>query len=256
MKEGPRATMPPFAAGKAIRDPLNPDGREMRRMEAEMQRAVLAALRRLDRDLFSGVTAESAALVLVRLDSEPVLAPFRDRIIAALQAVALAGAEFGRWQVERAVFGTVKQQGPISFDWELANAEAAEWALRYGYELVRAIVKTTRKRLQREISNFITSGETLLQLRRRLEPVFGPVRAEAIAVTEVTRAYAEGNVASWRESGVIQKQEWRTANDELVCPICGAKAGQVYALDDRAGTPPAHVRCRCWVVPYVEVPKL
>jgi SPP1 gp7 family putative phage head morphogenesis protein len=228
----------------------------MRRMEAAMQEAVLTGLQRLRRDLFRDLDGIAVSLAVQRLDDERVTTPFRDRIVAAVQAVALAGAAFGQEQVERFVFGTVKASGPLAIDWELANNDAAEWALRYGYELVRGLLNTTRQRLVVEIDRFIRNSETLPQLVKRLEPLFGPVRAEMVAVTEVTRAYAEGNAAAWRASGVIQKREWRTANDELVCPWCGPRNGRQYALDDRDGTPPAHPRCRCWSVPVVEIPGL
>ena len=234
----------------------------MRRHEARLQAVVLRALRRLRRDLFRDVDEATVHSALARLDDPAVITPFRDAIVAAIQAVALAGADFGREQVERFVYGTVKavsgkQQSPLSVDWQLANNAAAQWALEYGYDLVRGITDTTRRRLQTEIQRFVTNGETLPQLTGRLEDVFGPVRAEMVAVTEVTRAYAEGNRASWRESGVIEQREWRTANDELVCPICGPLAGQIAGLDesfpDGSDGPPAHVRCRCWVVPVVTV---
>jgi SPP1 gp7 family putative phage head morphogenesis protein len=86
----------------------------------------------------------------------------------------------------------------------------------------------------------------------RLEDVFGPVRAELIGVTEVTRAYQQGSVAAWKEAGIIKKKEVRVSEDELVCPICAPKNGKQYDLDDPAGDSPFHVRCRCWSVPVTE----
>jgi hypothetical protein len=91
---------------------------------------------------------------LYRLGSQAVIIPFRDSVIAGLQEIAIAGAEFGREQVERHVFG-VKAVGPddiplpvasgaaLAIDWQLANNAAAEWARRYGYELVRGMNDTT-----------------------------------------------------------------------------------------------------------------
>lgn len=232
-------------------------------MEADLQRTTHRALRQLRLDLFRDVSAETVHTVTARLDDRRVITPFRDRIVAALQDIALAGADFGREQVERHVFGVKalehKQDDPLSIDWQLANNAAAAWARRYGFELVRGMVDTTRDRLQREIADFITNSETMPQLTRRLKDVFGPVRAELVAVTETTRAFAEGNRAAWRESGIIEQREWRTANDELVCPICGPLANTVAGLDESFGGgidgPPAHPRCRCWVVPVVGLPE-
>jgi SPP1 gp7 family putative phage head morphogenesis protein len=99
-----------------------------------------------------------------------------------------------------------------------------------------------------------------------LEPVFGSQRAQLIASTEVTRAYAEANQRVYKEAG-IRYMEWRAAADELMCPICGALNGQIVGIDDKFDQaldeqirtqfrsnfqlPPAHPRCRCWIVPVV-----
>jgi hypothetical protein len=57
---------------------------------------------------------------------------------------------------------------------------------------------------------------------------------------------------------VIEYREWRTNADELVCPVCGPLAGQVIGLDEAfeggIDGPPAHPRCRCWVVPSLDGP--
>lgn len=265
-QEGPTANDTPFAAGKATRripgDAFNPDGRQMRRYERQMQDAVQGALERLQGDLFDGIGEPDVMTVLARLDSESVTTPFRDRIVAALQRVAIAGAEFGREQIERHVFGTVKQDEPLTIDWTLANNRAARWAQRYGFELVGGLLETTRDRLRTEVASFIQNQESIDDLVGRLsEPggPFSPQRAELVASTEVTRAFAEGNMASWRESGVIERREWRTSNDEIVCPICGPLAGEVRGLDESFSggidNPPAHPRCRCWLVAVVEVPE-
>lgn len=251
--------MPPFLAGKATRripdTELNPDGRQMRRFERQLKDETLTGLQNLRERIFADLTAQFVNLALQRLDSERVVVPFRDRITRKLAEISLAGAEFGREQVERHIFGT-KQEGGLGIDWQLANNAAAEWARRYGYRLVSDLVDTTRQRLQREIAQFIQNQETLGDLIERVEDVFSPARAELIAVTEVTRAFAEGNRAAWQESGVVQQREWRTNNDELVCPICGPLANTVAPLDSpfEGGIdgPPAHPRCRCWVVPVVE----
>jgi SPP1 gp7 family putative phage head morphogenesis protein len=88
-------------------------------------------------------------------------------------------------------------------------------------------------------------------LRGRLGRIYSPVRAEMIAVTEVTRAAAEGERATVREiekEGIRMVEVWQTNNDSLVCPICGPrhgkKVGDGWSKNDG---PPAHPRCRCWL---------
>ena len=144
----------------------------------------------------------------------------------------------------------VKQAG-VGINWDLANNDAADWALNHSGEMVRGILGTTQDQIRREVSNFTQNQETINQLGKRLEGSFSPERANMIAVTEVTRSYAEGSRIAWQESGVVDGRRWNTANDELVCPICGPLDGTMLPLnvDFEYGGPPAHPRCRCWVTP-------
>lgn len=143
----------------------------------------------------------------------------------------------------------------VGVDIAIMNEAAVEWARRATFDLVSDITNTTRTILQRRVSEWAASGEPLSVLREILEPVFGKARAEMIASTEVTRAFAEGNIVAWRESGVVQGIEWNTVNDERVCPICvplnGTVAPLISPFFNGSGPPPAHVRCRCWLTPVI-----
>lgn len=142
----------------------------------------------------------------------------------------------------------------VGLDWGLVNEAVATWARGYTFELVRQINGTTRKFLQGEIPAWVESGAELDALVEALAPMFGKVRAEMIAATEVTRAFAEGNQEAWRQSGVVKGKRWFTAEDELVCPICGPLAGTEVGLEEdfpEVGNPPAHVNCRCYIQPVI-----
>lgn len=86
------------------------------------------------------------------------------------------------------------------------------------------------------------------------------LRALTIARTESVTAAALGQRESWEQAaaqGLFVKaealQEWDTANDEQVCPICGpldgqqVPYGQPFVSDDGEtfDDPPAHPNCRC-----------
>ena len=253
----PDATKAPRRMGST---PLNPKGRELRRMEREGTERIHAALEKWGRSLFRGVTAETVALITARLDDPEYSKPLRDALIAFLQDTANAGAEFGRKQVE-SVFMGVKRTPVLdagAVDWTAANLDALEWALEYGYQLIRGITDTTRRQIANEIRYFVDNSITINQLRDRLMEgnLFSKDRAQKISVTEVTRAYAAGNESAWRASGVVEGKEWQTAADEIAakCPICGPLHGKIVKLNESFGRidrPPAHVSCRCWIVPVV-----
>jgi len=105
-------------------------------------------------------------------------------------------------------------------------------ALRaYRLKTVPGINETTRKRALGIIADWSQSGATLESLKTQLLVVFPPWRVSAIAITEVTRMFALGNELMWNASGVVSGKQWRTARDELVCPLCGPLDGMVTSLD-------------------------
>ena len=153
---------------------------------------------------------------------------------------------------------------PIGISWDLVNEGAASWARDYGGRLVKDISTTTRRRVGNAVGDFYSQGQTMGDLTGRLGTIYSPQRAEMIAVTEVTRAAAEGERAFADEvakEGIILVEIWQTSNDDLVCDICRPRNGiEEYkgsgdAYWDRSSGPPAHPRCRCGVRHEFEKPK-
>ena len=146
--------------------------------------------------------------------------------------------------------------------WDVVNVAAMKFLKDYRLGTIWGIHETTRGNVIRSIEDWILGGEPLPALETRLAYWLGPVRAERIATTEVTRLYAEGNLMAWRATGFIGAKRWNTANDDLVCPICEPLNGMIVGLDTNGFTtevggigltaPPAHPRCRCWMTPVVD----
>jgi len=146
----------------------------------------------------------------------------------------------------------------VGVDWGLVNDAVYDWAQRYTFDLVNNITDTSERYLQKTVSKWISSGAPIDDLMTTIEPMFGDIRARMVAVTEVTRAYTEGNIASWKESKVVDGQRWMTAEDDRVCPECGPMAEAEDSLGGDfggQGRPPLHINCRCWVQPIVRLPE-
>jgi hypothetical protein len=145
--------------------------------------------------------------------------------------------------------GLMKEVG-IGVDWALINSAAIEWARSYTFDLVTGINKTSQELLRKSVADYFESQMTIGDLEQRLTGTFGPVRAEMIAVTEVTRSSVEGELALVSEiekdNNVKMIAVWNTNNDEQVCPICGPLHGKRQG-DGWHVPPPAHPRCRCWL---------
>jgi hypothetical protein len=139
------------------------------------------------------------------------------------------------------------KEAPIQIDWDVINERAVDWSQTYTFELVKGLNETTRETVQRAIGDFFEQGMTRADLEEQLVGVFGPVRAEMIAVTEVTRAASKGEqelAKQLAEAGIEMTPIWQTNADELVCELCGPKHDKPIT-DDMF--PPEHPRCRCWV---------
>jgi hypothetical protein len=139
---------------------------------------------------------------------------------------------------------------PIGVDWGLINQEAITWAEGYSFDLVQGLNQTSRNAVSRAVSAFFEDQQTIGDLRAALAQTFGPVRAEMIASTEVTRSAVQGErafIAELQRMGVRMKKFWVTSQDELVCPICSPLNGLPSEewISEYPEGPPAHPRCRC-----------
>ena len=217
-----------------------------------------------------------------------------DALVGLLEEAILLGVDIGIQQMET-LMGVNKFVG-VGMDADVqtvVNTEATRWVSQHAGELITDINKTTRNAVRDTIQQWMTTGDDMTALRKQLQKVgFSRSRARMIAHTETTAAYAQGNVEAWQASGVVNQQEWRTANDEAVCPICAPLGGLAYGaqgadpasiiqqqqsaqrtslggsfshpggggLANQFGgqtfqTPPAHPNCRCYMIPVVvEIP--
>lgn len=144
----------------------------------------------------------------------------------------------------------------ILMDFDYVNQSAIDYAREYRYELIKGITQTTQKQVQTLISDWVQSGNPLKDLEAQLDPIFGKVRAQMIASTEVTRVFQESNARVWRSTGFVDVIEYQTSRDDRVCPICAPLDGKELPLNDKTDHPPKHVRCRCWTMPVVSVDKV
>lgn len=144
-------------------------------------------------------------------------------------------------------------QVPMGVDWELVNQSVLTLAQTEAKRFADAATETSRTQTSQVIADWIETGGDMKDLIERVSRVWEGPRADVAAVTEVTRLYATGNATAWEASNVVTAMEWRTAMDDLVCPICGPLSDTEVAFG--GDVPPAHPNCRCWIVPIVKKPE-
>jgi SPP1 gp7 family putative phage head morphogenesis protein len=133
----------------------------------------------------------------------------------------------------------------------MANETVVRAAEGYWDTWWNGLQNTTRESMRSAIERHLSTGSSRRQLVNELSSLFGRERAKMIATTETTRLYAIGNEAAFEAAGVVNN-EWRTVMDSRVDPICEALEGKRKIEDERTESPPAHVRCRCWISPITE----
>lgn len=146
-----------------------------------------------------------------------------DEVAEITLEVLLAGGAGGAELLPEAV--------RILLNWDVFNHDAIDFLDVYRLNTVAGISASTRNQAIEVIGAWIRSGEPLPMLEARLTPLFGSARASRIAVTEVTRVYAKGNVLAWEATGVVSGMRWATAMDEKVCPLCGPLHGEIVSID-------------------------
>jgi hypothetical protein len=145
---------------------------------------------------------------------------------------------------------------------DLANERAIEWARTYSSQLSNGLIDTRRRHMGRFIGDYLENKIDRDGLFERVGRIYGPAKAEEIAITEVTRAAVQGErlvVDELTKEGVLLRKVWLTVRDANVCPVCepldGVKAEGIgfnaYFVNPSSGrqydNPPAHTRCRCGV---------
>jgi SPP1 gp7 family putative phage head morphogenesis protein len=101
----------------------------------------------------------------------------------------------------------------------------------------------------------LINGDSPIVIGRALSKTIeslGRTRGQAIARTEIIRAYAESSLNTYENLGTKEVKvlaEWSTSHDDKVCPLCAAKDGLIMTVEEAHGLIPYHTLCRCAWLP-------
>lgn len=184
--------------------------------------------------------------------NDALLIPLKDDLIEMLvpllTEVYLAQARAVSGDTGIKALLPIKQDG-VGIAWDVINERARAWAQQYAVDLATGVVDTTRRGIGDVLAQFFAGNATMADLEAKVAQLFGPVRAQMIAITEVTRAASEGEQEFSREleaMGLQVTHIWETNDDPAVCTICEPRDGKQRG-DGWEDFPPAHVGCRCWI---------
>lgn len=248
--------------------------------DGESERMIREFISSLDSTLREQATAIVEAMrkaggtpsqILTAVQQEIAARKWTDRIASAAEPyVRRAFSQGGAVGAAR-----IEAEAP-SFDF--SNPEVQRHVDRATTRIATGVNETTQIRVSALLGRGLEEGRTIDELAQGVQEATGVdgARAEMIARTESAKAYVQGQIASWGESGVVVGKRWLLAPD--ACEFCRAMAretndasiplgepfrrlgqtvqgvaGGTLQLDyEDIDGPPLHPGCRCDVTPVFE----
>lgn len=143
----------------------------------------------------------------------------------------------------------------VDVDFEGIHREALHITKTTVPMMAALMAESTRNAVQAALLKYQTEGlgkrglpDLIAELQAATGANFDKKRARKIAVTEVTRLFAEGNRLATLYDDSVGGLQWQAAADELMCPVCGERHMKIYPKSSPPPCP-AHVLCRCALIP-------
>jgi len=104
--------------------------------------------------------------------------------------------------------------------------------------------------IRKGIADGLTVDEIAVNVRKFNVHSISRNQSKALVVTAVTSVTAQADYSVYRANGAaLRGWQYVAVLDARTTPVCAARDGHTYPLDDRTHLPPAHFRCRSTSVP-------
>lgn len=126
-------------------------------------------------------------------------------------------------------------------------ADGKSWSQRI-WDNTSALLET----LNEGLIHTVAAGKKTTDLKNILQERFGVSysRADALVRTELAHVQTQAAQKRYEDYGIQQVQIWAD-EDERRCEVCGKLHEKLYPTGAHVPIP-AHPRCRCCIVPYIE----
>lgn len=140
------------------------------------------------------------------------------------------------------------------------DPNAIEFMKNHAFEQVKGFSNSVLEALRSKLGESLVSGKIdKNQVRSMVADILNSSvsRADMIAQTELSLAYNSGVLARMREfnavSGKKMLKYWHGFKFSVsTCTYCRPRIATIYDIDDNTEHLPAHPRCRCVWLPFVE----
>ena len=146
-------------------------------------------------------------------------------------------------------FGSISKQGAAQMIQQVWAADGKSWSSRI-WENTADLAET----LNEKLIECVVGGKKTSELKKALMERFNVSfsRADALARTELAHIQTQAARQRYEDTGIEYVEIWADP-DERTCEVCGKLHKK--RLPVGATMPiPAHPRCRCTIVPVVEIP--
>lgn len=268
----PGSGEPPNGAGGSPDEKKEQDDEEAQKLNkasqyATLKGAIAKALQKLVPEFVAAakpflVTATKADKANKQRARQAVSNANASALNGATKALTTATDKAHATAMSKALRNVGLPAGAPQFD--LIDERGAAYAAKRAAQLIGTdasggeLGQATRDLIRSTIETALDEGWSVDELSDELSKsyAFSEARAGTIADTELRAALNQGELAGWKESGVVAGKQWLLSNDEGVCDICEGNADQgVVAIDDNFNSgddaPPGHPNCRCSMAPVV-----
>lgn len=178
------------------------------------------------------------------------------RIQGELFDIALYEAEFN--------LNMLKQNVPVNVNYTMPSPSAISTAVfatpfegRNMDQWFSSIGEDIKNKISMEVRKGYVEGQTTQQITKRIVDanIYTTARRNVEAITRTAIAHTANqarNELFKANSDVVKQVQWTSTLDGRTSPICRARDGKLYNVDDPHPTPPAHVNCRSSLVPITK----
>jgi len=154
----------------------------------------------------------------------------------------------------------------IKKDFDINDPMTAEWIDKKAMKFGEEVNETTIKKLKATLAEGVLKGESIAQLKKRVEDLFEmwyTGRDKTIARTEVLSSNNAGSLFGYEQSGVVEYKEWLATRDARVRDSHKYLDGEKVLLNkkfsngleypgDPNGSPEEIINCRCTLIPIIK----
>lgn len=145
-------------------------------------------------------------------------------------------------------FSTMDREGMVKAINSIWCADGKTWSSRI-WDNIGYLSET----LQEELIHSITTGKKTSDLKKKLQERFNVSygQADMLVRTEMAHIQTQAAQQRYQDYGIKEVQVWAD-KDERRCEVCGKLHKKKYPIGARMPIP-AHPRCRCTIIPVVEL---